>query len=333
MSLISVVIPVYNSEKTIEKCVNSICVQSYSSLEIILVDDGSTDGSPKLCDCLKEKDIRIKVIHQVNKGVSSARNMGIDKATGKYILFVDSDDYLPKDYCTNMMAAKAQFGEDSFVWTALQVVSENKLIEEQRFYFSEEEYTVLSRRDVLKLSMKYILNSPVNKLYSLDIIKDKYIRMDEKISIAEDLLFNLQYLDAMGEEKIIILNQVAYFYVRNGYTTLDHGYRNNYYEIHRKVLEDLWNYTIKWNAPKEDIPLYYDRYWEYMQSALQNNNRTDAGLSYLAKMKENNRIIKDDKFQKCLESKKNTMGRGSYLAYRSKSFFLVRLYDNIRKFI
>ena len=94
MKLISVIVPVYNTEKYIEKCVMSILNQTYKNLEIILIDDGSTDNSPQICDSLAEKDNRITVIHQPNGGVSSARNIGLDNTHGDYITFVDSDDYI-----------------------------------------------------------------------------------------------------------------------------------------------------------------------------------------------------------------------------------------------
>ncbi len=94
MKLISVIVPVYNTEKYIEKCVMSILNQTYKNLEIILIDDGSTDNSPQICDSLAEKDNRITVIHQPNGGVSSARNIGLDNTHGDYITFVNSDDYI-----------------------------------------------------------------------------------------------------------------------------------------------------------------------------------------------------------------------------------------------
>lgn len=95
---ISVVVPIYNVEKYLEKCINSILNQTYDNLEIILVDDGSPDKSPDICDSYSKKDKRIKVIHKLNGGLSDARNVGIDQANGKYITFIDSDDYIDNDY-------------------------------------------------------------------------------------------------------------------------------------------------------------------------------------------------------------------------------------------
>ena len=96
---ISVIVPVYNAVQYLETCISSIIGQTYSKLEIILVDDGSTDGSSEMCDKIAETDPRIIVIHQINGGPSKARNAGIDAASGNYVLFVDSDDYIDKEMC------------------------------------------------------------------------------------------------------------------------------------------------------------------------------------------------------------------------------------------
>lgn len=97
MELVSIVVPIYNVEKYLDKCVESICAQTYAKLEIILVDDGSPDHCGQMCDVYAKKDSRIKVIHKKNGGLSDARNEGVKQATGKYLLFVDSDDYVAKD--------------------------------------------------------------------------------------------------------------------------------------------------------------------------------------------------------------------------------------------
>lgn len=102
---ISVIVPIYNSIDCLEKCVNSICAQTYTNLEILLIDDGSTDGTDKLCERLASQDVRIRTYHKKNGGASSARNVGIKLASGEYLAFVDSDDYIEQDMYELMMEA------------------------------------------------------------------------------------------------------------------------------------------------------------------------------------------------------------------------------------
>lgn len=98
MPKVSVIIPVYNAEKYLRKCLDSVLAQSFADFEVLLINDGSTDGSGKICDDYAQKDARVKVFHKENGGVSSARNLGLDNATGDWIVFVDSDDYVEKNY-------------------------------------------------------------------------------------------------------------------------------------------------------------------------------------------------------------------------------------------
>ena len=101
--LITIIVPIYNVEKYLRECIESICRQTYRNIEIILINDGSNDNSAKICDEYKEKDSRIKVIHKENGGVSSARNKGLEIAKGAYITFVDGDDYIDEKYCEKLL--------------------------------------------------------------------------------------------------------------------------------------------------------------------------------------------------------------------------------------
>ncbi len=110
--IISVVVPVYNVEHELSRCVDSILVQSYANIEVILVDDGSTDGCPSLCDAYEKKDSRVRVIHKSNGGLSSARNAGLNCATGEWVLYVDSDDYILNDSCERLLAVGTKYDCD-----------------------------------------------------------------------------------------------------------------------------------------------------------------------------------------------------------------------------
>ena len=144
--LISIIIPVYKVEQYLEKCVESVRNQDYPNLEILLIDDGSPDACPKICDEYEEKDRRIKVIHKKNGGLASARNVGLDNARGEYIAFVDSDDWLAPQAYSTMMKLLLDQGLD-IVCCEISRMCGEKEIERYRFF---ETGTVLSGKDVTK---------------------------------------------------------------------------------------------------------------------------------------------------------------------------------------
>ena len=112
---ISVIVPVYNAEKWLRRCVDSILAQTFTDFELLLIDDGSTDGSPAICDEYAQRDSRIKVFYQKNSGVSAARNSGLDHARGEWILFVDADDYLYEDVVSEKFTPRrSQIGANHF---------------------------------------------------------------------------------------------------------------------------------------------------------------------------------------------------------------------------
>lgn len=127
---VSIVIPIYNNEKYVEKCIESVCVQSYSNLEIILVNDGSTDLSGAICDQFAEQDNRIIVLHQENGGVSNARNNGIAVATGDYLTFVDGDDYIGIDYIADLVRCTNENNAQMVVCGMKKISTEGKIVEE-----------------------------------------------------------------------------------------------------------------------------------------------------------------------------------------------------------
>lgn len=185
---VSIIIPVYNAEKTLKRCVDSIIRQTYSDWELLLVDDGSRDTSSKMCDEYALKDTRIKSFHQRNQGVSAARNLGLDQARGKWILFVDSDDYLLDD----TLHLGPQYSEDLIVFLFKTLDSQGHLNEWQSV-----SPVVCSNR---KMMVDYLLSNihfcifrnPWTKFFKRDLIGE--LRFDERIKIGEDFLFMNQYL-------------------------------------------------------------------------------------------------------------------------------------------
>ena len=200
--MISVIVPVYNVEKYIRKCLDSIVNQTYRDLEIILVDDGSTDASGAICDEYAEKDIRIKVIHKENGGQSSARNLGLDIATGEYIGFVDSDDTIELE--TYHLLVSSMQGND------IVICGHNVVYEEKTETCCREE-SALDNAGLWSEVFGRLNNAVWNKLYRRELLKGIYF--DARFAHGEDLLFNLHYLKVARNG--CVLNRALYNYYKS----------------------------------------------------------------------------------------------------------------------
>lgn len=204
---ISVIVPVYKTEGLLDRCVESIVGQTYKNLEIILVDDGSPDNCPAMCDEWAEKDSRIRVIHKENGGVSSARNAALDIATGDYIGFVDSDDWIEPEMYSSLIQKISESGKNIALcsYYAVEISGERY---ECRCVVDKE---VLDKDDYFRFIVLggdggYIWN----RLYDADILKE--VRFDEDIWYSEDLLFNFK--TAQKSNGAAVLDKAEYNYVQ-----------------------------------------------------------------------------------------------------------------------
>lgn len=188
----SIVIPVYNAEEYLKECIDSVVSLSSSDLELILVDDGSTDSSGDICDVYAKKDSRVKVIHQENSGVSAARNTGIEIASGKYVVFIDSDDYIKADYLSELHKAISS-NPYSWCFCGFQEMEEKGAVLWDCLYQTDKEYDVFPISEYGTVLHKKFASMLWNRIYELDIIKLYNIRFDETFSRSEDVLFNLEY--------------------------------------------------------------------------------------------------------------------------------------------
>lgn len=185
---ISIIVPVYNSEKYLHNCINSILEQTLGEFELLLINDGSTDSSGIICDQYSKRDKRIKVFHKRNGGVSSARNIGLDNAIGKWITFVDSDDYVGtgfiKDFSLNSSRSEL----------FLQGYTIRKNGEQIKESYYNSEYTGSPTPSFFVYAEQMnLLNSPVSKLFSRRIINKYNLRFDTNTSYGEDHIFVLEY--------------------------------------------------------------------------------------------------------------------------------------------
>ncbi len=208
MKLISIIVPIYNVENYLEDCLESIINQTYSNLEIILVDDGSKDNCGKICDIYAEKDKRIKVIHKENGGLSDARNYGIEAATGEYIMFVDSDDLMELTACEKLCNEIESKDADMVIGNYIYVNNDGTPWSSEVFPKSKYKNFKLSIKDYG--DSFYVMNSAVwNKIYKLDFINKNNMRFVVGIP-GEDAPFTTLYF--IKSKNVYYIDDVVYKY-------------------------------------------------------------------------------------------------------------------------
>lgn len=246
---VSIIIPCFRVERYLDRCVNSVRNQTLNDIEIILVDDGSPDRVPQMCDEWRVRDHRIKVIHKKNAGLGMACNSGLEVATGRYVAFLDSDDWVDKDMYQAMYSAAEEYGAQ-VVYTGLKRVYEDGLT---TLLPHPSEFRICDNEEkVFQLMLDMISSSPSDiverhiqvsakvVLYSHDLLKKNNIRFEsERQFLSEDLLFNLDTLN--NTSCAVVLPQVYYNYYCNDSSItktvkLDkqHSYEEFYYELCRR---------------------------------------------------------------------------------------------------
>jgi glycosyltransferase involved in cell wall biosynthesis len=204
--LISVIVPVYKVEKYLEKCIESIIKQTYTNLQIILVDDGSPDNCGKICDEYAKKDSRIEVIHKINGGLSDARNVGINRANGRYIGFVDSDDYIKEDMYEKLINLIKEYDADISICNLYDVIDGKEYVRNKDNGIHE-----YSRIDILKeiLLDKNIQSYAWNKLYKKELFDEIKYPIGKKY---EDIGTTFYLFEKCN--KIVVTSEPEYYYLK-----------------------------------------------------------------------------------------------------------------------
>ena len=224
MEKISVIIPVYNVENYLKQCLESVINQTYKNLEIILIDDGSTDKSGNICEEYKQKDERIKLIHKTNGGLSDARNVGLLNATGEYISFVDSDDFIDLDMYKILYDNIIKFKSD-IVWCDYNIYLKGNI--QKHKLFSEQKNYIINDVFIKDLFNKYHLEAFVwNRLYRKDIFKD--IRFPYKRRCEDGYLVIAILSNA---KKITVIPDALYFYRQRGDSLSSKKHKNIQFKI------------------------------------------------------------------------------------------------------
>lgn len=257
--LISIIIPCYNSEEFIEELINMLKKQTYKSLEIILIDDGSTDNTFSVIEKNIKNDYRFKLLKQHNSGVAKTRNRGIKESTGDNILFMDSDDIIAETYIENFIKC-IKYPNEIISCQIKRFESISKI-----YPINYSDLEILKLNDNRKIvryfypfhNIKYF-GSVVNKCYPRELIVNNQIYFSEDLSVGEDLFFNLDILNVVN--KWTVINNQYYDY-RVNHNSLTFSYKNNYLDMRIKIIDKLRVTFIKNDL--DESPLYE----EYIKAA------------------------------------------------------------------
>lgn len=271
LPLISIIVPIYNTGKYLSGCLDSIIEQSYRSLEILLIDDGSIDNSSIICDSYAEKDSRVRVFHVDNGGVSKARNIGLDSMTGDYFCFVDSDDYIGRTYVEDLYNDCEDFDNNILVLHNIEIRSTCELSTSDKMINKRSLGEYIARGDeLIHFFVKDRLmrfSGPVAKLFQSKVIREHAIYFPVNVNMGEDAIFYCEYL--LHTDALIVSNKKNYVAMRRSksLTSTYNSFRSEWraYCLWRDVLEKLINkykdYFINTKANTEQIV------WENTQSA------------------------------------------------------------------
>lgn len=287
--MVSVIVPVYNVEHYLEKCLKSLQLSIYTNLEILLIDDGSTDSSGDICDKYEKIDKRCKVYHKENGGLPDARNYGLDRANGKYIMFIDSDDWIDKCCVQNCIN---EFEKDNNVDCVMfpyirefnnKSVKTFILGEENKKYIGNEVKEKIHRRfwglldDELKNPLALDqLNMAWGKLYKADLIGNTRFTPVEIIGSSEDNWFNAQvFADA---KTIVYITNTFYHYNKENESSILHSYRQNLIETKNNLHKFLHQYIIDNNYDKKYLSALKNRTILTMIDYVRNISSSNLGI-------------------------------------------------------
>lgn len=303
--LISVVIPVYNVEKYLSQAVDSVLNQTYRNLEIILVDDGSLDRSPEICDKYEKNYDNIKVIHKQNAGLGMARNSGIEIATGNYIYFHDSDDYIDRDEIEKLYIAIKKYMVDICI-TGYTSVDDDGNILNIRKYKEEIFKAETARTEMLP---RIIGSSPGKKdsfemssagsMYSMDVIKKNKIRfVSERELKNEDMVFNVDFLQYANGGCAI--NSTGQFY-RNNPLSLSHKFMEDRFERDKKFHYKMKEKLQKLQYDESVIERLQRNFFIHIMLDIRHANNKFNPHSYMEKYKSVKNICNDNLVQKTIK--------------------------------
>lgn len=329
--MVSVIVPIYNSAAYLRNCIESLCNQTYSDIEIILIDDGSQDGSGAICDEYASLDKRIRVFHKENGGVSSARNLGMREASGEYFVCVDSDDYVEPDYVFLLMKARQDFPDSGHIWCCFQTVTDYKKSNATAYLSGSELYSFFDRSQIMTLHGMWLDAAPFAKLYNTQIVRENGLIMDESRSLGEDILFNYSYLEVEPNTEIVVVNKSVYNYVRINNNSLDHKYYPDLLELYQEISFYTLTFLKKWSVNEGQIQLFWNGVFYQYEKVLRNTMRNENRSSLAGKVRYNNWILQSAQFKEAYDRFTGNLHPLYKIAYGTKRYICVMAVDLLVK--
>lgn len=329
--LVTIIVPVYNVEKYLKECLNSIRNQTYSNIEVILVDDGSKDQSGTICDDYTKLDKRFVTIHQNNRGVSSARNHGLEYAHGEWILFIDSDDIIDQDFIEKYVESIDD--EVDIIYGGYKAFGGADRAGLQGHLYERERFSGSSLYKSLPNILVYC--TPWGKFYKRSIVMNNHLRFEERLSISEDRLFLYQYLSH--------INYVLFFtYAGYNYRVSTDSLMNRKHPKEEIVLKMslLWDAAvdikIKWGLTlRQFVPLYIIHARDVLNSLSMDLSTDEKERLYYHTLGG----LFPNKYKACEKSEQTTIKHsiGKYLFYSSFGYryavgarFILRVKNKIK---
>ena len=307
---ITIFTPTYNRAYILPRVYKSLCLQTCKDFEWLIVDDGSIDNSKEICTKLMNDDKRIKYILQENLGVSHTRNVALENAQGKYIVFVDSDDLIHEDYLKILINSIEKNNSDISVCNFIErkISNTGKVEDITREFYPKEVMEMSEMKDyIMDFGNSGLLNPLWNKIYKREIIENNNITFDEKVETGEDFIFNLQYF--RKTKKISFIKEKLYYYIRRNNNSITYQYIENMYErgweIHsllESFLEDMNFYS------NENAYVLYGNHLTGAFSAFLNLYHNNCKLTSKEKREYIRRIIDRPYVKECAVNRKSDKG-------------------------
>lgn len=325
--MISIIVPVYNAGNGLHYCIDSILKQSYNDFELILVDDGSTDGSGNVCNDYAINDKRIIVVHLKNGGVSKARNAGIKLAKGEFICFIDSDDFVAIDYLEKLYITSQQYPDYDSIWCGFQTTNDyNNTNGKCHLVNKNERLSGFDIQHIMDLHYDWLSQMPWNKLFNSSIVNKNNIVFPEDMTLGEDLIFNLRYLDKTNG-RIMVINEPLYYYLQADEDSLDNKYYPDLFEKYKRINKEILYYITQWKCGDKQIKQYYNTCFFSYEKVLRNTYNKKSIIKH--KGQYNKQIMKSEEFVDAL-SKSTCFIHPLYrFAYSKKLNVLFRILDII----